>query len=115
MILKDPCCITSRLLPGVRIGDAEVSIGYADRPGREGRTRYRWYVDLPDVSETGDDLQSGCGGGGLRSGLESLLSFLAYADDDLFPPTIMDWAAANSEEIGHLAMMVEETKGCIQE
>ena len=132
MILKAPCCITSRLLPGVRLGDAEISIAYAKRPGRDGRTRYEWRVDLPGIEEVGDDLQSGCNGGSLRDGLESLLHFLSafgegvnYASrsgresEDVslfgFPPRLAEWAAQNTDELSLLAQKVNETPDCIEE
>lgn len=130
MEIREPCCITSRLLPGVRIGDSEISIGYSDQPGLGGRTRYRYYIDTPAASVESDDLQSGCCGGTLRSGLESLLGFLgAFAESvqyesrterksenaDLFPASLAEWAVQNSDELGMLAIEVEETDDCIVE
>ena len=127
MLLKSPVMITARLMPGVKIGDAFVSIEYSDCAGRDGRTRYRWFVDLSDGREfTDDDLQSGCGGGSLQAGLESLLSFLgAFAESwrrgpggdngDLFPEGLHEWATQNSDEIGMLAIELEETPDLIEE
>ena len=123
--------ICPNLEAGVRIGDGWVTISYSPRPGREGRTRYKYTIirkDAPDI--TGDDQQSGCQGGNLREGLESLLSFLGafasannpgYADmgrdenDDLFPKELGEWAYLNSDEIGMAQCEVEETKDCINE
>ena len=48
MILKQPFIISSRLLPVIIIGGAEIQLEYAKQEGREGRTRYRWTIDLPD-------------------------------------------------------------------
>lgn len=128
MLLKDPVVITGRLMPGVKVGDAFVSIEYSDRAGRDGRVRYRWYADLADGREfTGDDLQSGCGGDGLQGGLESLLSFLgAFAESwryggadgenaDLFPEGLAEWAMQNSDEISMLQIELEETLDLIEE
>ena len=129
MKLQSPVEITSRLLPGVRVGGATISIDYSRE--RSGRQAYRWYIDLPDGSEhTGDDLSSGVGGGSLQSGLESLLSFLSacgesvnYRDRtgrdgenaDLFPAPVAEWAAQNSDELSMLAIELQETPGLISE
>lgn len=125
MTITQPCQITSRLLPGVRIGDAELSIEYAKRPGHEGRTRYQWHLDIPAGEFAGDDLQSGAQGGSLQSGLASLLSFLGAAGEayayqmrtghesdnaDLFPAPVMEWAHQYSDELGMLACEIEEAE-----
>lgn len=130
MQLSQPVVITPRLLPGVRVGDAWVSIEYASRPGSEGRTRYRWYIDLDGHEFTGDDLQSGASGGSLQSGLESLLSFMsAFGESvsyqrrtgregdnaDLFPAGLADWADINSDELGLLASELGESADAILE
>ena len=118
MKLKDPIIITARLLPGVRIGNAFVSIEYSPRPGKEGRTRYLYHIDLPGGgSYHGDDLQSGCQGGNLQQGMESLLSFLSAAsyDSHLFTASVNEWAKENEEDILDLAHQIEETPGLIEE
>lgn len=137
MTLCSPIIITPRLLPGVQIGKAFVAIQYSRRPGREGRTRYQWFIDLPDGREfAGDDLQSGCCGGSLQNGLESLLSFLGAAaesyrydmrknihdsnrdgdsNSDLFPAPVVEWAYQNSDELSMLQCELEENKGLIDE
>jgi hypothetical protein len=122
MILKDPCIITSRLMAGVRAGGAEVGITYSDKAGCDGRTRYRWHVDLSDgTSETGDDLQSGCGGGDLRNGLSSLLCFLAAfgeeneENSDMFPKSLAEWALINSDDLSGLESEIDEDPDCIVE
>jgi hypothetical protein len=117
MTIKTPCCITSRLLPGIQIGNVEISIEYAKRPGDEGRTRYRWRIDgIGKKSYSGDDLQSGCQGGNLQEGLESFLSYLeASSDADLFPKPVVKWAIQNSDEIGMLRIELAETKDVIVE
>ena len=142
MVLKRPVEITPWLLPGLHIGDGWVMIGYSKRKGAGGRTRYEYRVCCPVRKKRGgmtikefkdDDLQSGCQGGGLREGLESLLSFLGAAAESyqyaerqgkdgmtgenagLFPREVVEWAARNSDEIEMLALEVKETKDCINE
>jgi len=130
MELREPVIITPRLLPGVKIGDAFLSIEYAGE-SPDGRTVYRYHVDFSGGAAYGNsDLRSGCQGGDLRDGLESLLVFLSAAgaarqytertgdaaeNSDLFPAEVVEWAAQNSDEIGMLAMEVEETADCIRE
>lgn len=122
MKLQTPFEISPRLLPCVRIGDVFISIDYAGET-RDGRTRYRYHIDLPNGKEhTGTDLKSGCGGGDLQAGMESLLSFLSAAaesyrysgmdgeNSDLFPEFICQWASDNSDAISMLAIELEETK-----
>jgi hypothetical protein len=129
MTIHPPLCITSRLLPGVRIGDAWISIEYADWPGEDGRQRYTWYIE--NGSQSGesyesDDLQSGAGGGTLQEGLESLLGFLgAFAsaiafreregkeaeNADLFPADLAEWAVENADEITMLECELLENPG----
>jgi len=128
--LNPPFQITPRLLPGLNIGGAWVQLQYC-KSRDEDRQSYRWTIDLPDGSEhAGNDLSSGCGGGGLQSGFASLLSFLgacaesvAYGrraghpgeNADLFPPAVAEWADQNSDEIAMMACEVEETAGLIEE
>ena len=103
-------CITSRLLPGVRIGGAEISIEYSHI--ENDRQYYQWYIDLNSQHFSGSTLASGIGT--LQAGLEALLSFLglfseriAYEEHtgekcgrpDLFPLGLAEWAAENADEI----------------
>ncbi len=132
MTLHPPCIITSRLLPGIRIGNGTVSIEYHGMD--DGRTCYRVFVDAPTLGADGThedtQLRSGVGGGSLQYGLASFLSFLSYelehaqatrcsADPDdepaLFPPHVLDWASEYEMEIVDAAMQLEETPGLIQE
>lgn len=128
MKLHSPFEISPRLLPGLRVGKAWIQLTYSKRAGNEGRTRYQWTIDLPDGSEhSGDDLQSGCGGGSLQGGFESLLSFLSAAAEsfryrggngenaDLFPAPVVQWAADNSDEISLLSLDVSELGALILE
>jgi hypothetical protein len=130
MTLTNPVQISPSLLPGIKIGGAWVSIGYSKREGSEGRTRYRWEIVLANGEEySGEDLQSGCGGGSLRDGMVSLLSFLGafaescnprYGDElgehaDLFPVELREWAYQNEDELAMAQCEVEENKDCIVE
>ena len=141
MEIKQPLCITSRLLPGVEIGGATISIEYA-HVTLTGQQAYRWFIDNIEcpvmqagyygVKQNyrqdfqGDDLRSGVGGGSLQEGLASLFSFLgafaeahAYQDRvgqecenaDLFPHGLKEWAVANADEISMLVCELEENPG----
>lgn len=127
MKLKQPVIITPRLLAGIKIDNAFVSIDYAGQTA-EGRTRYRYHIDLEHGGEySGTDLKSGCQGGTLQEGLESLLSFLGACaesyrykgmngeNSDLFPESIAQWASQNSDEIGMLQCELSETPNLIEE
>jgi hypothetical protein len=104
------------LLPGIRIGNVEISIEYAKRPGDEGRTRYRWRIDgIGKKSYSGEDMQSGCQGGNLQEGLGAFLSYLEVAENYLFPKPVTKWAKQNSDEIGMYRIEIEETKDVIVE
>lgn len=123
MEISSPLCITSRLLPGCRIGGAEISIEYL--PGCWGKTldkrqRYHWHIDLSNGSGEfqGSDLYSGAGGGTLQEGLESLLSFLgAFAEDlqsgdtvgaRMFPAGLAQWAVENADAIVTMELELQE-------
>ncbi len=128
MTLNSPFQISSRLLPALQFAGAWVQLEYSRRPGREGRTRYRWTIDLPNgVSFSKDDLQSGCQGGSLQNGFENLLSFLDAAGEsyrfrgmagenwDLFEERVAQWAADNHDEICLARLEIEETQNLIVE
>lgn len=115
MKLHAPFVITARLLPGLRVGDATLSLdGTSHMPS--GRTRAVMILDFPDGSEYRDDtLSSGLQGfDSVVDIFESYLSFLSSAAESvgyeartgrksgngsLFPPHIMQWAADNSSVI----------------
>lgn len=111
-----------------------VQLEYSTLPGDSGRTRYKWTIDLPDGLEFGGtDLQSGCQGGSLQEGFESLLSFLTAAADSyryrgmdweeiteddnasLFPRAVVEWAYQNSSELELLSLEIEENPELIIE
>lgn len=123
MKLQSPIIITPRLMPGLQIGKAFISLGDGPR-NAEGRTQYGCFIDLPDGSEyLIDDLRSGCQGGTIQEGLASLLAFLGAAaesygyrmrtgrmgdNEDLFAAPVVEWAYQNSDEIGMLEIELSE-------
>lgn len=122
MIVKHPFFITSRLEPGVRVGDAVLSIDFAGVVC--GRAVYRVSIDFADGTEYVDEsLKSGVGGGNLRDGMSSYLSFLGAASEsyrngsgensDLFPQHVVEWAHQHDGEIAALHFEIEETKDCL--
>lgn len=132
MKLHAPFIITPRLMAGLHVGDAFISMGTGQR-NAEGRTQYGCFIDLPDGTEHEvTDLRSGCQGGSLQSGFASLLSFLtacaesySYAmrrnkplseteNGDLFPPAVAEWAYQFSDELSMLGMEIKETKDLIE-
>ena len=139
MMLHPPFMISPRLLPALRLSGAWVQVEYAELDGAEGRTRYRWTIDIDGVDGpdgggfSGDDLQSGRGGGNLLDGFRSLLTFLGAcgesvnwgrrtsgrAEDgehaDLFPVAVAEWAAENEDELTLLHCQLEEDDDLIEE
>src|SRR5262249_32120754 len=105
MILHPPFIITSRLMAGITVGGGYLSIGYS-HVNSQGRIVYDVWIDLPDGQEFHvTDPKSGCGGGDLQGGMESLLSFLSAAaesyafrlrtgregeNEDLFEPAVVE-------------------------
>jgi hypothetical protein len=130
MTLRAPFKISSRLMPAFELGGATVSLAVG-RTDREGRTVYQVYIDLPDGSEHAvTDLRSGCQGGSVREGFSALLSFLGAAaesrqyrertgrageNEELFAPAVVEWAAANSDELSMIACELEEQPELIEE
>lgn len=112
-----PVYITSRLLPGVKIGDVIVSIGYADRPGNNGRIRYTWYIEGTEGNYEGDNIQCPPKST-LQDGLRTLISFLsAFAEDmsylnketwNLFPVDLAHWAVENADKFAELQCELRE-------
>ena len=126
-----PLIITPRLMPGAQVAEGSfVSIGYSELPGDSGRTRFRYCIDTPSGEYEADDLQSGCYGGSLQEGLETLLSFLLSAaegygyrlahpersaDDEPFPEWVAEWAHLHSDELESLWMDLEDNPNLIRE
>lgn len=123
MKLHPPMMITSRLMAGLKIGEAWV--GIEDGGLREGRQAYRYAIDLPDYSYVNDDLSFGMGGGTLQQGLSSLMTFLGVFAEarrvgerwggpesdnwGIFPDELAEWTMENADEIGMLGCELEES------
>jgi hypothetical protein len=117
MKLSEPFLISSRLLASVRVGGAEIGIE-VDGVDRDNRDVYHYVIDLPDGStHEGRDLKSGVGGGTVRDGMRSLLSFLSCGDQvsELFPPEVAEWADAHEDEIAMVAVWIDEKPECCDE
>lgn len=125
MEISSPLRITSRLLPGCRIGGAEISIEYSRLLNPRCNQRYHWFIDTQDGEFEGNDLYSGAGGGCLQEGLESLLGFLgAFAEAhlyqnqtgresenaDFFPVELADWAMQNADKISMMELDLQENR-----
>ena len=115
--LSTPLIITPRLLPGICISDATVSveaIGIVD-----GHVRWNIFIDRPGMPEYADPDSLGSGRGqlpdsaGTRSAIASVLSFLSAeaegyrctmgvsepVDGWIFNADIAEWAYLNEDEI----------------
>jgi hypothetical protein len=127
MLLQHPVIITPRLLPGLRIGGAFISIEYGRDRGH--RQHYRYYIDIGDREYTEEDLSTGCQHG-LQNALGTLCSFLAACAEsrsyvsrtgregenaDLFPDWIGEWAEQYSDELSMLSIELEESPELIEE
>lgn len=121
MKLHGPFIIAPNLEPGLKIGDAYVTLKYSNRTHPKGRQRYEWtWMHIPTgAMASGDDLASGCGGGTLIQGFDSLLSFLsAFAsatnpedeNHDLFPQSMREWAEQSDDEIGVLQLELDDAR-----
>lgn len=115
--LEQPLIITGRLLPGVRIGEATVSLD----PGI-----WTYYVDLDNgITVHGDDFRPGYMVGDseseyVRSAMGVFLGFVsAYAEsityagedgelNDLFPQELAEWAIGNADDIAMTSIELEE-------
>lgn len=129
MKLSAPFLISARLLPAVRVGNATISLSHIKREN-SGRDCYSYHIDTPEFEHEGDDLRTGCQGGGYQDAMKSLLSFLSAAaesyryhmfhrkseddDPDSFPPEVMEWCYQNSDELQMLALELEEAGELIE-
>lgn len=121
--LLHPAQVSPRLLPGVQVGDAWVSVEFDDYTPDD-RLAWNWYIDTPDGSWSGGDLHSGVGEEpneyGVDGALGAMMSFLGAAADGerhggnpdgdgrLFPVEVCQWAYQSSDEIGLVACEFEE-------
>lgn len=132
--LKPPAIITARLMCGVKVGDAYISIEPTHRDD-ERRVVFRYFIDFPDGTEHADCVRSGVGAKpDVQNALATLLTFLGAAEESyahrmrtdptatepdpdgnegLFPPRVTEWAYQYSDEISMLGIELEETPGLI--
>ena len=118
-LLHEPFYICAHLLTAIKVDGKEIR-GQVTGRNDEGRTCYRFDIDGLGVV---DDVRSGCQGGTLQKGFESLFSFLSAAAEsyaygrhtgrktenaDLFALPIVEWAHDNANEISDLALLLEE-------
>jgi hypothetical protein len=128
MKLHTPFAISARLMPALQVGGAWISLNLSGNQSRDGRDIYEAWIDLPDGTEHEvTDLRSGCQGGTVQEGFESLLCFLGAAAEsyryaggggenvDLFPLPVVKWAAQHSDEIEMLQVEIEESPGLIED
>lgn len=120
--------ITSRLLPGVHIKDqdglCEISLEPTGQHDNAGRAQWRYFIDLPDGTEHEDaDVHGWADARGMTATLLNFLGACAESrqhatrtgandkgeNGNLFPDAVGEWAEQNSDEIGMLALELEET------
>lgn len=121
--MRSPIIITSRLLPGVRIGGAEISIEATGLRESNGKPVWGYHIDLPNGTQVnGEDL---AGWGNATEMLATLAAFLSACGEavsysratgreaenvDLFPPSVAAWADENSDELSMLTLELEEAQ-----
>lgn len=115
MKLNEPFAISPRLLPGLRLGDAWLSL-IDTKPSHDDRDATYFVLDFADGSTYDDcSMRSGCGGfKGQVEVFKGLLSFLLAAVESLeyeqrtgrpgentalFPRYIVEWALDNKSDI----------------
>lgn len=129
MKLHSPIRITPRLMAGVNIAGAWISIE-RDGETKDNRDRFRYAIDLPNYEYEDNDTASGVGGGTLQHQLVSLLNFLSaagesyrynggYGDEDsnaqLFPEEVSLWASENEDALCEMQSELEENENLIEE
>lgn len=129
MLLHSPVMITSRLLPGVKVGKDTLSI---EPTAREcaGRIVWRMIIDFADGTESFECTDLSTFRHDRQDALASCLSFLSACGEgycyqlttgrksenaDLFPPHIAEWAYRNNDELSMLSFELEENSGLIED
>lgn len=120
--ISHPCSITPRLLPGVYVADAWVSVEPTGSHGLHGKPEWRWFIDHEDFADSGSELWAF---GGHREALECLLCFLGewsdpgswLHDDNINPDPVSPFSdktlrwAGDAPENEEIAMMEMELSG----
>ena len=113
--------ITSRLMPGLRIGKAFISIDPTERTDHHGKPIWDWYVDIAGKEYQGADLAGWDDAEGMLKSLTSFLSAAGEAYDynpgmeadsstNLFPEPVCIWAAASQDELSMCSYEEEVTE-----
>jgi hypothetical protein len=120
MQLSYPLMIVPRLLPGVMVCGAFISVEPSPKRRSDGKPAWRWYVDIGAIEFSDDDL---AGWGDHREMLGALLSFLSACGEgrsyarrtgresenaDLFAPPLAEWCEEHHEELAITCCEVEE-------
>jgi hypothetical protein len=113
-VLSSPMIITSRLMPGVRIGDVTVSVEPVIWDGRGYACAY--YIDGPSGElDNGQDLSVPLIGGESvardlpRKAMASLLVFLSDAPE-LFSDAAASWAEEYADDITMMTIDLEASE-----
>ena len=119
--MNGPVIITPRLLPGLHVGHAFLSVDPTDTIDHHGKPLWHWYVDLPDGTEhEGCDLATW---GDAGETLHALCDFLSAAGEayqyhsgmeadsctDLFAQPVCEWALQYANQISMCALELEES------
>jgi len=129
MKLHEPFIITPRLLPGLKIGDAVLSLDTDMSISEDNRDVATFYLDAKDFSYSDSNLQSGvCGFASLVEVFETMISFMEAAGEavrfnmssahesdnsDLFPPNVMDWCYENADELSWISCEIHDENGYV--
>lgn len=127
-VLTAPLIITSRLMPGIRVGDGTVHAEvYSFEP--DGRANLRYVIDYPGGEYIRADVSVGPMYADdptaiVREGIRTVLSFLSAeaeqyagsgqmgtavpADGWLFSAEVAEWAYLNSDEISMAEIELDE-------
>lgn len=114
MKVRRPFTKTRSGKPQLKIGGATIKVDYSDLPSRGGAwgNRMAYAITIGKKTYKGDDLDNVRN---LRTGFETLLSFLDAAADsysyemrtgrpgdasEYFPPEVVEWAYQHADEIG---------------
>lgn len=127
MKLHPPFIITSRLVPGLRIGDATLHLTSIGEWGDDGREEACFELEIDGVGHC-DVVRSGVGTG-FKSAVQAFHSYIGflsaaaeavqygrrhgYKSDnaDIFPPAVMQWADENYNEIGVATCAISDEDG----